>query len=90
MTVLSLRFVRKIRKRLVEEGPLKSAELNVAETLWLRSVQKDHFSDIILAISNERPNNLQLVSVPDHCLSFYFITPSRGFYRSVGDIEMQG
>ena len=53
MTALALRFVRKLRKRSVEKGPLKSAELNETETWWI------HFSDVIKAISNVKSNNLQ-------------------------------
>ena len=59
VTALALRFVRKLRKRPVENGPLKSAELNETETWWLTCIQKDHFSDVIQAITNNKSSKLQ-------------------------------
>ena len=51
--------MKKVLKLTVDSGPLKSAELNEAESLWLRNVQDKHFSDVIHAISKKRRNNLQ-------------------------------
>ena len=58
VTALSLRFVSKMRKKSTQNGPLKADEIEAAEILWTKYIQRQQYRDIV--DSTGKSNNLQV------------------------------
>ncbi|CAC5421232.1 unnamed protein product [Mytilus coruscus] len=52
-----LRFVKRLNKETIS-GPLTAAELEHAKLLWIKSVQKQCFGDVMVAIKENKRHNL--------------------------------
>ena len=48
VTALALRFVNKLRKKTNQHGPLNANEMELAEILWKKHVQRQQYSDVKL------------------------------------------
>ncbi|XP_052787361.1 uncharacterized protein LOC128222416 [Mya arenaria] len=59
VTAFALRFISKLRNKSTERGVLTKQELDRAEHLWITYVQQKCFRDTFVAISEQKPNNLQ-------------------------------
>ena len=44
VTALALRFVNKLRKKTNQHGPLNANEMEIAEILWTKYVQRQQYS----------------------------------------------
>ena len=58
VTALALRFVSKMRKKSTQNGPLKADEIEAAEILWTKFIQRQQYRDIV--DSTGKSNNLQV------------------------------
>ena len=77
VTALALRFVSKMRKKSTQNGPLKADEIEAAEILWTKYIQRQQYRDIV--DSTGKSNNLQVQ------LGIYM--DSNGLLRCRGRLE---
>ena len=56
---LALRFVNKLRKKTNQHGPLDANEMELAEILWTKYVQRQQYSEVVNSIRKSKSNNLQ-------------------------------
>ena len=59
VTALTLRFVKWLKDPKYKGGIITCSELNKAEQMWIKYIQRKNSSDVFESISSERPNNLQ-------------------------------
>ena len=59
VTAYALRFIQCLKKTRSKNGPLKSQELQEAQTVWLKYVQQKYFSVEIETIRKGKATNLQ-------------------------------
>ena len=59
VTALALRFVNKLRKKKNQHGPLTAQEMEIAEILWIKYVQRQQYSGVVNSITKSKSNNLQ-------------------------------
>ena len=82
VTALALRFVNKLRKKTHQHGPLNVNEMEIAEILWTKYVQRQQYSEVVNSISKSKSNNLQ------RQLGIYI--DSHGLLRCRGRLENAG
>ena len=61
MTALALRFVNKLRKKTNQHGPLDANEMELAEILWTKYVQRQQYSEVVNSIMKSKSNNLTVM-----------------------------
>ena len=54
-----MRFVNKLRKKTNQHGPLNANEMELAEKLWTKYVQRQQYSEVVNSIRKSESNNLQ-------------------------------
>ena len=59
MTALDFRFVNKLRKKTNQHGPFDANEMELAEILWTKYVQRQQYSEVLNSIKKSKSNNLQ-------------------------------
>ncbi|MCG8044651.1 MAG: A17 family peptidase, partial [Candidatus Thiodiazotropha endolucinida] len=59
VTVLAVRFVRKLQRRSNRIGYISSDEIQDAELLWIRQIQRNHFNYVFEAIHANKETNIQ-------------------------------
>ena len=58
VTALVLRFIAKLKKTNRKNNTHEAADILNAEQKWIACTQSEHFSDIIIAIKENKPNNI--------------------------------
>ena len=59
VAALSLGFVNKLRQKTSHDGLLNANEMEIAEILWTKYVQRQQYSEIVNLICKLKSNNLQ-------------------------------
>ena len=59
VAALALGFVSKLRQKTSHDGPLNANEMEIAEILWTKYVQRQQYSEIVNSICKLKSNNLQ-------------------------------
>ena len=59
VTAFALRFVKRLKDPKYKGGIITCSELNEAEQMCVKYIQRKNFSDVFESVSSERPNNLQ-------------------------------
>lgn len=59
VTALAERFVNNLKTKSNRSGPLDESEIDNAERLWTKYLQRDQYSDVIESIKWAKPNNLK-------------------------------
>ena len=59
VTAFALRFIKKLKDPKYKGGTITCSEINEAEQMWIKYIQRKNFSDVFGSISSESPNNLQ-------------------------------
>ena len=79
VTALALNFVNKLRKKKTQHGPLTAQDMEIAEILWIKYVQRQQYSGVVNSITKSKSNNLQ------HKLGIYI--DSHGLLRCHGRLD---
>ena len=53
------RFIKKLKRNLINTGPLQTSEMDYAEKLWIAHIQRLHYSSLLESIKESKPNNLK-------------------------------
>ena len=53
------RFIKKLKRNLINTGPIQTSEMDYAEKLWIAHIQSLHYSSILESIKESKPNNLK-------------------------------
>ena len=59
VTAFALRFVKRLKDPKYKGGTVTSSELNEAEQMWVKYIQRKNFSEVFESVSSKKPNNLQ-------------------------------
>ena len=59
VTALVLKFIATLKKNKHENNTLEAADILNAEQKWIAYTQSEHFSDIIITIKENKPNNIK-------------------------------
>ena len=58
ITSLVLRFINKLKNKVSPNGPINTAEINHAEELWIKYIQRSHYDSVFRSIETNKSNNL--------------------------------
>ena len=53
------RFIKKLKRNLINTGPIQTSEMDYAEKLWIAHIQSLHYSGLLESIKESKPNNLK-------------------------------
>ena len=53
------RFIKKLKRNLINTGPIQTSEMDYAEELWIAHIQSLHYSSLLESIKESKPNNLR-------------------------------
>ena len=59
VTALALKFVNKLKMKTNQHGPINANEMELAEILWTKYVQRQQYSKVVNSIRKSKSNNLQ-------------------------------
>lgn len=59
MTSLICRFINRLKQKQTPNGPIQTSEIEQAEKLWIKYIQRLHYSSLQRSIEESKPNNLK-------------------------------